>query len=425
MRNLLRKPAAILFLWLLVQPNVFAFDTFWHSAATGAVGREFHFSDDANNIMQFGNFAGPDFFGPLYDTVIGERSEKWDQAPNSQLFLSIVHMLKEPSPQKVRKSAIYMHFDNLNGRISSNSQFDYLFFRLLYNTQQNLAKLYIREDLNEGIKKIAILETLGASLHMVQDFYSHSDWTHNDFPKMGVPLVKTSWGKERAPTWFEVRAKLGDPEQWPFHVHSGIYPPREGEERIHTHMNHDNSQLIYEKASQKRYHDAGPYPSSNGASEHQLFAVNTAAGASIEWVRLVETFPSAKRAIDYARTWDLKKYNPVMQKDLSNGLTLTLFMSCAAKKWDGEDPPAQRKNQCAAVMQTATPGLILAPVTGGLTTAILPSPANEFWATELNQNIVEHLTEGFGGPSGNYVFDRDFVHQNFSKGAPPLPQQGN
>jgi hypothetical protein len=29
---------------------------------------------------------------------------------------------------------------------------------------------------------------------MVQDFYSHSDWTHNDFDKMGVPLVKTSWG---------------------------------------------------------------------------------------------------------------------------------------------------------------------------------------------------------------------------------------
>ena len=38
------------------------------SAATGAVGREFGFSEHATNILQFGNFGGPDFFGPLYDT---------------------------------------------------------------------------------------------------------------------------------------------------------------------------------------------------------------------------------------------------------------------------------------------------------------------------------------------------------------------
>ena len=58
---------AILTLMGTVGQPVWAFDTFWHSAATGAATREFHFSADATNIVQFGNFSGPDFFGPLYE----------------------------------------------------------------------------------------------------------------------------------------------------------------------------------------------------------------------------------------------------------------------------------------------------------------------------------------------------------------------
>src|SRR5262249_20225605 len=67
--------------------------------------------------------------------------------------------------------------------------------RLLYNTQQLLSELNGQTDLSEGHRKIAILSALGSSLHMVQDFYSHSDWIHNDFEKMGVPLVQRSGEK--------------------------------------------------------------------------------------------------------------------------------------------------------------------------------------------------------------------------------------
>src|SRR5215510_15660915 len=62
---------------LLVQPSAAAFDTFWHSAATSAAARAYGFSDNAANIVQFGNFSGPDFFGPLYDTAGGEAIERW------------------------------------------------------------------------------------------------------------------------------------------------------------------------------------------------------------------------------------------------------------------------------------------------------------------------------------------------------------
>ena len=221
----------------------------------------------------------------------------------------------------VRKMAIFMHFDNLNGRLDANLKFDYLFLRLLSNTQRALNTFKNRRtDLSEGHRKIAILSTLGASLHMVQDFYSHSDWTHNDFDKLGVPLVKDDIrGKMREPTWFEVRAKLGRPDKWPFMVQSGMYPPPAGASNTHSHMNHDNSQLVYKedetpgkpKRLQVSFHTAGPFPASEAnAKEHQLFAVNSGAGASIEWVRLVMQHPGARAAIEAVRTWDVKKFNP-------------------------------------------------------------------------------------------------------------------
>ena len=59
-----------------------------------------------------------------------------------------------------------MHFDNLNGKLDSNLKFDYLFLRLLTNTQRALDAFNRRTDLSEGHRKIAILSTLGASLHM-------------------------------------------------------------------------------------------------------------------------------------------------------------------------------------------------------------------------------------------------------------------
>jgi hypothetical protein len=416
MGNCLRRMAAVVSVWLLLQPSVFAFDTFWHSAATGAVGRQFKFSEDANNILQFGNFAGPDFFGPLYDSIggkqFGEANAAMDAKPKSQAVLTFMNF-RGTAPAPIRRAAIYMHFDNLNGKITKNSQFDYLFLHLLWNTQAALNKIYSDGNLNEGLKKIAILETLGASLHMVQDFYSHSDWTHNDFEKMGVPLVKTSWGKMRAPTWFEVRAKLGDPDNWPFKVRSGIYPPKEGETYSHTHMNHDNSQLFYEKESQVPFHGAGPFPADKGISEHQLFAVNSAAGAGIEWTGMLMTFSGARQAIEYARTWDVKKFNPAMEHDLETGLSSTLLLSCAVSKWDGDNPPQQRKNNCLA-MFGAAPGLTL---TGGM--SLIPTPFNEFWSVELKQNIPVQLTKGFGKEDDdNYVFDPTFVKSTFPSGAP-------
>ena len=394
---------------LLSQPAS-AFDTFWHSAATSAATRVFGFSADATNIVQFGNFSGPDFFGPLYDSVLGKRYENWlrQQKTNSAALEKIRQFVAYRDRRDnlvVRKFAIFMHFDNLYGELDSNSKFDYLFTHLLKNTQETIAWAYLNPQLNEGFKKMAILMTLGASLHMVQDFYSHSNWTHNDFARLGVPLVRMPWGKDRAPTWFEVRAKLGDPNQWPFKVMSGVYPPPKQESQFtHTHMNHDNSQLFYEGASQISFHNAGPFPATGAtsAAEHQLFAINTAAGASIEWIRLVGNGPGVRTAIEFAKGWDLKRYNPAMLHDLEGGLGAALLMSCAARKWDGDNPSPQRKAECQGMLQYAPFGGAMAvlPGMGG----VIPNPFNEFWAVHTRYNLVERLAHSFGTQEGHYNF---------------------
>lgn len=433
----IRQSGAVVMLVMLLAEPLAAFDTFWHSAATGAMSREFHFSADANNIVQFGNFSGPDFFGPLYDTVLGKRVEQFEKVVNAQIgpIKSHPDEMKvydyHQATRSVRKAAIYMHFDNLNGALDSNAKFDFLFTRLLKNTTKFLGAAY-SSDLSEGNKKILILMTLGTSLHMVQDFYSHSDWIHHDFALLGVPLVKTAWGRARAPTWFEFKAKHPDVTKWPFLVKSGIYPPPRGNSPYtHTHINHDNSQLFYpeevtgtngKKTSvlrdQAKFHDAGPYPISKvGAAEHQLFAINTAAGASIEWVQMIERDGGARMAIEYAKDWDLKKFNPMMLHNLENCLAVTLGFSCLADGWDGANPPRSRAIPCRGV-RTFAGGVGAAavavgpvgPLGGGIVTALgvaLPLATifmNEFWAAHTQHNVVEHLTEGFSSTSGTYVF---------------------
>jgi hypothetical protein len=76
MKSRFHRTVGLLILVVAAQQTLQAFDTFWHSAATGAAAREFGFSDQATNIVQFGNFGGPDFFGPLYDTAGGEIVER-------------------------------------------------------------------------------------------------------------------------------------------------------------------------------------------------------------------------------------------------------------------------------------------------------------------------------------------------------------
>jgi hypothetical protein len=333
--------------------------------------------------------------------------------------------LDQANDPQVRGAAVFLHFDNLNSDFQGNSNFDYLFNRLLESTQKLIAS-YNHLPIDDRTRNTLTLVTLGASLHAVQDFYSHSNWIHNDFDRTDVKMVALPSNGVRAPTWFEFRDKHGQPDQWPFPVQSGVYPPIAGARNTHTHMNHDNSRLMYIELenpgqplrSQAEYHEAGPVPAHGddaSALAHQQLAVNTAIAASIEWVARVESNPEARKAIASAKRWDLKPRDPRLAKELEAGLLTEMALSCAAGKWDGDDPPGERALLCRSVLdRKANAG---AGTTGKLESEIIGMAANllvpvalrftgMFWDVHGRYHILEHLAGDIGTDSGHYQFTK-------------------
>ena len=411
-----RKLVALLMLFAVLVSPAAAFDSFWHSEATRLAGNEFGFSDDARKIMQLGNFS-PDFFGPVSDLASSHLP------PNGLQELNQYVANNGPD----RDSAVFLHFDNLFDELDRNSKFDYLFNRLLNNTQAALAFYNKQPGVDERTRKALVLITLGASLHAVQDFYSHSDWIHQDFNKTAVKLVPlaTGSGGYRAPTWFEFRAKAGDPEKWPFHVRTGIYPPVAGALNTHTHMNHDNSRLIYREyetpgqplLSQAQYHNAGPVPAHENdpqsALAHQQLAFNTSVAASSEWIRKVEENADARSAVEFAKSWNLNSKDKKLRKELEAGLATELALSCAAGKWDGDDPQGERGFLCRSVLDKTIGSMsgskeskIESVIIGIASSAGFPFAlkyTGKFWEVHSQYHILGRLAEGIGSGSGHYA----------------------
>ena len=410
---MLRTFAVALMLFSFFCSPASGFDTFWHQEAVRRVGEAFAFSEDARKIMQLGNFS-PDFFGPVSEFASQNLQGK---------ALQSLNQFGAANAQS-RQSAVFLHFDNLFGELQSNAKFDLIFTQLLKNTQAALASYRNQPGTDDRTRKVLVLITLGASLHAVQDFYSHSDWVHQDFSHTPAPPVPLSTGGTRAPTWFELRAKAGDPAKWPFQIQSGIYPPTSNAPNTHTHMNHDNSRLVYREyenpgqplASEAKYHTAGNVPAreQDAASilAHQQYAYNTAVAASVEWVNKIEENPDAKAAIEFARTWNLKTDKPKLVKELDAGLATQLALSCAAGKWDGEDPPGDRGVLCRTVLDkgispsSAASASNLESIIIGLgARAAFPwalKYTGKFWEVHKQYGILQALAAGIGSASGHY-----------------------
>src|SRR5581483_651123 len=278
-----RQVVAVLGMALLATSPAAGFDSYWHEQCVQRVGEQFGFTTSAWKIMQLGNFSA-DFFGPVSEAAAKSASA------------GELAALEQANDPQVRGAAVFLHFDDLNSDFQSNSNFDYFFTRLLQSTQKLIAG-FNRLAVDDRTRNALTLVTLGASLHAVQDFYSHSNWIHHDFDKTDVKTVALQAEGLRAPTWFEFREKHSDTDQWPFQVQSEIYPPPAGAPI----------------RSQAEYHAAGPVPARGDDDSdfaHQQLAVNTAIAASIEWVARVETNSDAKKAIESAMRWDLKKGDP-------------------------------------------------------------------------------------------------------------------
>ncbi len=414
---MIRKVLALVTLVCLLASPAFGFDTYWHQQASKQVGAEFGFSEDAWKIMQLGNFA-PDLFGPVSQYAS-------NRLPGKELDQVTKYVEQNGAARAV---AVLLHFDNLGGVLDRNSKFDFLFSHLLQSTQTALASFYKNDSIDERTRKTLVLLSLGASLHAVQDFYSHTDWVHNNFDKTKTKMVQLASGARRAPTWFEFREKSGDPDKWPFKVTSGIYPAVTEAPNTHTHMNHDNSLLLYTEyenpgqplKSEALYHNAGPVPAHDGDAAsiqaHQQLAVDTAIAASSEWVKKVEENADAKAAIEWAKRWRVKTDNPKLAKELEAGGITEMALSCAAGRWDGEQPPADRGVLCRSTLEKKLSSVdigsgsqIESDIIGLLAGAAMPLAlkfTGKFWDVYPQYHVLELLTKDIDTGAGQYTFGK-------------------
>lgn len=413
MACMFRNVTVALMLFALLCSPASGFDTYWHQEAVRQVAQTFGFSEDARKIMQLGNFS-PDFFGPV--------SEFASQNLQGRALQSLNQF--GAANAESRQAAVFLHFDNLFDELQGNAKFDSIFTQLLKNTQTALAGYRKQAGTDDRTRKVLVLITLGASLHAVQDFYSHSDWVHQDFSHTPAPPVSLHAGGTRAPTWFEFRAKVGAPDKWPFQVKTGIYPPVANAANTHTHMNHDNSRLLYREllspgqplVPQAKYHNAGNVPAREGDDAsilaHQQYAYNTAVVASVEWINKIEENADAKAAIEFARTWNLKTSEPKLVKELDAGLATLLGLSCAAGKWDGEDPPGDRGVLCKTVLDkgisasSARSAANIESIIIGLGARVAFPWAlkytGKFWEVHKRYGILQALSQGIGSATGHY-----------------------
>jgi len=413
-RKFARRASSLVWVAALAAAPLSGFDTLWHLRCTQHAGEQYGFSEHAWKIMQLGNFSA-DFFGPIAEYAAKNMTGGEVDA---------LKQLQANSPRS-KGAALFLHFDNLNGDLKSNSQFDYLISHLLENTQAALAA-YWQLRIDERTRKALILVTLGASLHAVQDFYSHSDWIHNDFDQTAVKSIKLPSGGVRAPTWFEFREKAGSPDKWPFRVQSGIYPPIPGAANTHTHMNHDNSRLLYIETetpgqplvSQAEHHRAGLNPALGDESSnlaHQQLAVNTAAAAGIEWIAKVQENPEARKAIESAKQWDLRVKDSRLVKELEAGMDTEITLSCLSGKWDGDNPQGSQGLICRSLLDRRATSLggsssqLQSEIIGLAANLLLPLAlkyTGMFWDIHGQYQVLERLTTNLGAGNGRYQLDQ-------------------
>lgn len=258
-----------------------AFDTKWHADATRIAMSGNGFSSDARLLTQFANYL-TDFFSVigfegLYKNLPNGRP---DGAPSGLYGIDMEDVAR-------------LHFDAL----TSTEQVEYQWTTLEANTKQALIKWNAESSVKPAFRAIVLMTILGASLHAVQDFYSHSNW---------LKQVKAPY-----PIWFEVssedRAKLS--------LRSGWYPDG------------DKPNVLYHKDENK--------DSSGRILNAEAF--DAATRASNDWVkRIVAETPNLPWAT--LKAWKPEPENtngPWLRNADATFLTTT---SAVTGHWDGPTP---------------------------------------------------------------------------------------
>ena len=122
----------------------------------------------------------------------------------------------------------------------------------------------------------------------------------------------------------------------------------------------------------------------------------------------------ARKAIESAKGWNLKLKDPRLAKELQAGTVTEMAVSCAAGKWDGNDPPADRGAFCRSVLERkmnsvggTTASELQSEIIGLAANLVTPFAlkfTGMFWDVHGRYHILERLAEGVGSDTGHYGF---------------------
>jgi hypothetical protein len=258
--------------------NAMAFDTWWHAECTrkGMVANGF--SPDARLAVQVSNYI-TDFMAVL--NMGNDELEKIKI--NKALFRS-------------DHSYDFMHFD----AIYTTADIEKNWTLILENTKMALKQFAGSSTVEPGFRQIVLFNIIGASLHIIQDFYSHSNWI-NIYKTQGISTI---------PIWYDV----ADSVRKKMKLFTGIYAKPFKGHVSHDSLHKDNSARLYNKE-----------------------AVEAAERASVDWIkRLMTEVPE----LDWG---GLKSYNIqsniIMKKFLvTQDASFLTSGSIAAFKFDGRQP---------------------------------------------------------------------------------------
>jgi hypothetical protein len=266
-----------------VVSGAFAFDTRWHADATRMAMDQNGFSADARLLCQFENYLTDYFSGTDMESLYARLPVEMPKGGRTGLRdMDMTDFAR-------------LHFDAL----TTEAQVEQQWRTLEANTTAALIKWAAEPSVKPGYRPVVLMTVLGASLHAVQDFYSHSNWLRQVTP--GGP----------APIWFEVpetdRVKLG--------IKTGWYPDG------------NTPGMLYHREENK---------DSTGRPLNAQ-AVDAATRASVDWVRrMVDATPQVPWAM--LKAWRAQPANLNGTWLRNADATFVTTTSTMAGHWDGASP---------------------------------------------------------------------------------------
>ncbi len=257
----------------------FAFDTWWHAECTRKAMTANGFSSDARLATQVSNY----FTDFITVSNMGNDFVEKNRIKNFKVHGD--------------HSYDFLHFDAIYSTAEIEKNWNLIF----ENTVKSLKYFSSEANVEQNFKQIVLFNILGASLHIVQDFYSHSNWV-NYYNGINTSTIPIWFDKDSA-----TRSKLT--------LYTGVYPDGSVKGKVdHKDLNKDcSTQLLND------------------------LAVETAGRASVDWInRIINAVPEIN--------WSsLKSYN--IQKDIimkkflvTLDASFVTTSSILARKFDGKKP---------------------------------------------------------------------------------------